>query len=240
MAILYTYALWLIGKHDFTMDLYRLREVMARWFFMAALTGRYTGSPETRMEQDLALLRHATTADDFINILDQQVDAVLTRDYWEVTLPNELDTAAAQSTGQFAYYASLSLLDARVLYSKMKVTELLDPTSRAKKPSLERHHLFPQKYLKRIGIKEKRLINQVANYALVEWSDNIHISDKSPETYVPEMEQRFSSEELCEMYEWHALPQQWYKLEYQTFLAERRKLIASVIRRGFLQRKGNE
>jgi len=34
--------------------LYRLREVMARWFFMATLTGRYTGSPEARFEQDMA------------------------------------------------------------------------------------------------------------------------------------------------------------------------------------------
>jgi uncharacterized protein with ParB-like and HNH nuclease domain len=57
VAILYTYALWLIGKCDFKVDSHRLREVMARWFFMATLTGRYTGSPEARFEQDMALLR---------------------------------------------------------------------------------------------------------------------------------------------------------------------------------------
>jgi len=56
-------------------------------------------------------------------------------------------------------------LEARVLYSKMKVSELLDPTTKAKKTALERHHLFPRKYLQRIGVREKRLINQVANYA---------------------------------------------------------------------------
>ncbi len=237
MAVLYTYALWLIGKRDFGVDSYRLREVMARWFFMAALTGRYTGSPETRMEQDLALLRGVRTADDFVNILDQQVDAVLTRDYWEVTLPNELETAAARNTGQFAYYAALCLLNAPVLYSRMKVAELLDPSTRAKKSALERHHLFPRRYLQRIGIKERRLINQVANYALVEWSDNIRISDQAPEEYVPDMEKRFSPEELREMYDLHALPKQWYEMDYQTFLKKRRKGIANVIRRGFLQLK---
>lgn len=240
MAIVYTYALWLIGKRDFKVDLYRLREVIARWFFMAALTSRYTGSPESRMEQDLALLRNVTTADDFVKILDQQIEAVLTQDYWEVTLPNELDTAAPRNPGQLAYYASLCLLNARVLYSKMKVIELLDPTSKAKKSSLERHHLFPREYLKRIGIKDQRLVNQTANYALVEWSDNIKISNKSPETYVPQMEKRFSPKELREMYEWHALPDQWYKLDYQTFLDKRRRLIAQVIRRGFSILKGKE
>ena len=234
MAILYTYALWLIGKHDFDVDAHRLRELMARWFFMVSLTGRYTGSPESRMEQDLAFLGKAKTADDYVRILDQQIDAVLTNDYWEVTLPNDLETAAARNTGQFAYYAALCLLDAPVLYSKMKVKELLDPTSKAKKSSLERHHLFPRKYLKRIGIREQRLINQMANYALVEWNDNVKISDQPPAKYVPEMEERFSTEELNKMYVWHALPKNWYELDYSTFLEQRRKLIADIIRRGFL------
>ena len=53
ITILYTYALWLIGKRDFKVDLFRLRETLARWFFMASLTGRYTASPESRMEQDM-------------------------------------------------------------------------------------------------------------------------------------------------------------------------------------------
>ena len=233
MAVLYTYALWLIGKRDFKVDLYRLREVMARWFFMATLTGRYTSSPEARFEQDMALLRSANTADDFVRILDEQISAVLTKDYWEVTLPNELETAAARNTAQFAYYAALCLLEARVLYSKMKVSELLDPTTKAKKTALERHHLFPRKYLQRIGVREKRLINQVANYALVEWSDNIKISDRAPRDYVPELEERFASDELQQMYDWHGLPSNWYELDYEDFLKERRRRIALIIKSGF-------
>ena len=233
MAVLYTYALWLIGKRDFKVDLYRLREVMARWFFMATLTGRYTSSPEARFEQDMALLRSANTADDFVRILDEQISAVLTKDYWEVTLPNELETAAARNTAQFAYYAALCLLEARVLYSKMKVSELLDPTTKAKKTALERHHLFPRKYLQRIGVREKRLINQVANYALVEWSDNIKISDRAPRDYVPELEKRFASDELQQMYDWHGLPSNWYELDYEDFLKERRRRIALIIKSGF-------
>jgi len=233
MAVLYTYALWLIGKRDFKVDLYRLREVMARWFFMATLTGRYTSSPEARFEQDMALLRGANRADDFVRILDEQISAVLTKDYWEVTLPNELETAAARNTAQFAYYATLCLLEARVLYSKMKVSELLDPTTKAKKTALERHHLFPRKYLQRIGVREKRLINQVANYALVEWSDNIKISDRAPRDYVPVLEKRFASDELQQMYDWHGLPSNWYELDYEDFLKERRRRIALIIKTGF-------
>lgn len=233
MAVLYTYAMWLIGKRDFGVDLYRLREVMARWFFMATLTGRYTGSPESRMEQDLAMLRGLSTAEAFVMALDQQIDAVFTRDYWEVTLPNELETAAARNTGQFAYYAALCLLDARVLYSPMKVVDLLDPSSKAKKKAVERHHLFPRKYLQRVGLHEKRLINQMANYALVEWSDNIAISDRPPQDYVPELEMRVASDELRQMYEWHSLADDWYKMDYPRFLKERRNRTALIIRKGF-------
>ena len=233
MAILYAYALWLIGKRDFGVDHYRFRVAIARWFFMAALTGRYTGSPESRMEQDLALLRDAHTADDYLHILNQQIEAVLTRDYWEVTLPNELETAAARNTGQFAYYAALCILEAPVLYSKMRVSTLLDPTTKAKKSALERHHLFPRRYLERIKIGDTRLINQVANYALLEWSDNIEISDRPPCEYVPEYERRFSSEEIQSMYHFHALPEQWYEMEYQQFLKARREKMAYIIRQGF-------
>lgn len=239
IAVLYTYAMWLIGKRDFGVDPYRLREVIARWFFMAALTGRYTGSPESRMEQDLALLRGINTADAFVKVLDHQIDAVLTRDYWEVTLPNDLETAAARNTGQFAYYAALGLLDARVLYSKLKVADLLDPSIKAKKRAVERHHLFPRRYLQRLGIRERRLINQVANYALVEWSDNIAISDQPPRDYVPELEKRFSPDELREMYAWHGLPDDWYNMDYAIFLQERRKRIAQVIRKAFEKLKEN-
>lgn len=239
MTIAYTYAMWLIGKMDYCVDPYYLREVMARWFFMVALKGRYTGSPESRMEQDLALLRAIDTAEGFVKVLDQQINAIFTRDYWEVTLPNELETAAARSTGQFAFYAALCLLDANVLYSKMKVSELLDPTIKSKKKALERHHLFPRRYLQKIGTSVKHLINQTANYALVEWSDNIAISDKAPKDYVPQIEAKFTGEELQKMYTLHALPERWYEMEYTTFLNERRKLMADIIRRGFMKLKEN-
>ncbi len=234
VAILFTYALWLIGKKDFSLDHSSLRAIMARWFFMVTLTGRYTGSPESQMEQDLALLRGLNTGEEFVRALEQQIAQVFTDDYWNVTLPGELESAASRSVGQFAFFASLCLHEATVLYSRLKVAELLNPALQAKKAALERHHLFPRKYLQKIGIQEDRLINQIANYALVEWSDNISISDKPPSEYVPYMESRFSAEELREMYAWHALPESWHRKTYADFLTQRRILMAHVIRDGYL------
>lgn len=232
-AVVYTYTLWLIGKRDFGLDQHPLRNLMARWFFMSSLTGRYTSSPETRMDQDLALLRGRNQPEAFIQVLEQEMSAVLTPDYWETTLPNALATASARNTGQFAFFAALCILDAPVLFSSMKVRDLLDPTSQGYKRALERHHLFPRKYLERQGVTDPRDINQVANFALVEWHDNIDISDRPPAEYAPEYERRFSAEALEKMYRYHALPEQWYKMEYRAFLEERRRRMAAIIRQGF-------
>jgi hypothetical protein len=232
-TIFYTYALYLIGKRDFHVDHYTLRNVIARWFFMASLTGRYTDSPETTMEQDLARFRTMETAEEFVDVLDSIVNYTLTNDFWALTLPNELATSSSRSPSLFSYYAALNLLDARVLFSNMRVSELIDPTHRGYRVALERHHLFPRAYLQRNGVQHTRDINQIANYALVEWEDNSNISDMPPADYVPFYEQRFPQKELDQMYYWHALPRCWYELDYSRFLEERRDKMARVVRDGF-------
>lgn len=65
---------------------------------------------------------------------------------------------------------------------------------KATKKALERHHLFPKAWLEKHGVDDQRSRNQMANYALVEWPDNIDISDKAPADYVPELQTRFAAE----------------------------------------------
>ena len=90
-ALLFSYALWLLGRVDYSVPLDRLREVIARWFFMAHTTGRYSGSFESRFEQDVARLADLMPGDaeGYIRILSTIVDDTLTADYWSITLPNE-------------------------------------------------------------------------------------------------------------------------------------------------------
>lgn len=233
MALLYSQIFYLIGKRDFEIEPFQLREIIARWFFMISLTSRYSSSPETEMERDLARLREVNSKDDFTNLLDRIIQDVLTDDYWTITLPNELATSSPRSPSLFAYYAALNLLDAKVLFSKMKVSDLLDPASKANKSAVERHHLFPKNFLKKCGISGIREINQIANYALVEWWDNIPIADKAPADYWPKYINRFNKAEVKEMCYCHALPDGWENMNYQEFLKERRKRIAQVIRDGF-------
>jgi hypothetical protein len=113
------------------------------------------------------------------------------------------------------------------------VSDLLDPTTKAKKSAVERHHLFPKEYLRALGVEENRDMNQIANFALVEWNDNIAISDSPPSEYYPKYASRFRERDLQEMCFWHALPHGWENMQYQEFLEQRRKLIANVTKEGF-------
>ena len=61
-ALVYTYILWLIGRRDFRLDVKTLRKVIARWFFMAHTTRRYTSSPESQIESPVISGRSSSPA----------------------------------------------------------------------------------------------------------------------------------------------------------------------------------
>lgn len=231
--LLFSYTLYLIGRTEYDVDEFVLRKAIAQWFFMSAVTGRFTGSADSKMESDLARLRNITRAEGFIRGLKQVCDITLTNDFWNVTLPNSLANSSSQSPSLFAYNASLVLLEAPVLFSNIKLADLLDPTVKATRPPIERHHLFPKGHLTTQQISGVRETNQIANYAYVELLDNLRISDQAPADYVPRLKERFGAEKLAKMYHYHALPEGWEQMEYREFLEERRELMAQITREGY-------
>jgi hypothetical protein len=200
---------------------------------MASLTGRYTSSPESALEFDLARFREVKDADQFVSTLERICELTMPEDFWAITLPNDLATSSPVSPSLYAYHASLVLLDAKALFSNQKVADFVDPISQGTKSGVERHHLFPRAYLPKVGITEQRDINQIANYALVEWGDNIKISDQAPAEYLLTFKTRFGRDELNQMYQWHALPGNWEQMQYREFLEARRVLIARVIQKAY-------
>lgn len=233
--LLFSYILYLMGRTEYGVDEFRLRQAVARWFFMSSLTGRFTGSPESAMEFDLARFREVNDADGFVKTLDRICDQTLTEDFWNIALPNDLATSSPRSPSLFAYQAALVLLEAKALFSKLKVSELLDPTTQGIRDAIERHHLFPKAYLKTLGITDQRETNQIANFALIEWGDNSDISDQPPKDYLPELKKHCNAGELDRMYFFHALPVGWEAMDYREFLIQRRELISRVIATAFRQ-----
>ena len=229
---LYGYLTYLIGKHEFCVERQTLRDIISKWFFMTSLTGRYTGSPETALESDLRHFNESSDADG-VNLLDGIIRTHLTDDYWKITLPDKLDSSSAWSPYLFGYYAALNLLEAKPLFSNMKLGELLDPGVHSTKSPIERHHLFPREYLRKLGILGTYKTNQIANFAFLEWADNVEISDDDPSSYFPEHFGKLTASEQKQARLWHALPAGWHDMEYFEFLRERRKLISNVVKLGF-------
>lgn len=233
-AIIYTYILWLIGRRDFGLDHDTLRGVIGRWFFMAHTTGRYTSSPESQIESDLGRISDLPAGDGaaFCAELDRIVRANFTGDYWTISLPTRLDTSSPRSPVLYAYWAALNLLDAEVLLSDIKIRTLMDPGVAAPK-GLERHHLFPRGFLAAQGVTSTRVVNAIANMAFIDWPENAAIKAADPGEYWPRMAAEIDPERLKRQAYWHALPVGWEQLDYPTFLARRRTLIAKVVQEGF-------
>lgn len=232
-AVIYSYVLYLIGICDLGVDRSTMRQAVAEFFFMAALTGRYTSSPETRFESDLAQIRGIASGAEYLGRLREMAATVLTKDYWEITLPSSLATSASRSPSLFAYQAALIKLDARVLYSPMKIATVTDPAVNGTKSALEQHHLFPRAYLSTIDVTDLSRVNQIANFAPIEWPDNLKIGAKSPADYVPPLDAVLSADERAQLYFWHALPHLWWEMDYEAFLKDRRVRIARVVQKAW-------
>lgn len=228
-ALVYSYVMYLFGKFYYGMSESALRKLIAKWFFMTAVTGYYTGSPETDMESDLADLRNVKTEEAFITLLEKKIASIFTGDYFAITLPNSLANSAPRNPSWFGYCAALNVLDAKVLFSTLHTRELFDPTADGKKKALEKHHLFPKAYLARIGIADDRDRNQMANFAFIEWSDNIEVLDTSPAEYMKDQLAKIAPTEKGSIYADHALPEDWEHMDYFDFLSKRRVLMAEVV-----------
>lgn len=232
-ALLYAYAFYLIGRKEFKVPEHVLQRLIGRYFYATTLSGRYTSSPETVMDGDLNRIKDAAGAEAYLAVMNKIIADALTSDFWNITLPNAMDSSSARNPELFSFHAAQNKLGAAVLFSHKKVSDLLDPAIKTKRKALERHHLFPRAWLEKQGITDLKQINQTANFALLEWPDNSDIRDEAPAEYVPKLRARFSEKDWRNMHQMHALPDDWESMSYDEFLQQRRGLMAQIIRKGF-------
>ena len=235
-AVLFSYVIYLIGREKLGIESHELQKITAKWFSMSSLTGRYSSSPETIFEADLNKIKEMNK-ENFIPLLEKIIGDNLTNDFWNINLINDLETSSARNPMSNAYFAALNFLGSPVLFSKKMVSDLYDPSIKVKKKRLEKHHIFPKNYLiEKYGFdkeKDKVKINQIANFTFLEFEDNIKVSDMSPKDYFTILKKRFTEEEIKNMLTFHALPENFYDLTYEEFLAERRKKMSEIIKKAF-------
>ncbi len=110
----------------------------------------------------------------------------------------------------------------------------LDPSITGTKLSVEDHHLFPKAYLAAQDIAERKQVNQIANFALLEWPDNMKIGASAPHDYAPPLDSKLTAADRFH----HALPPEWWLMPYEEFLHERRSRMAGVVRAGWEKLRG--
>ena len=232
-AVVFSYVLYLIAKYDYGLNAADLKKCISKWFFMSAITYFYTGSTESEVERQFADLRNVTTAEEFIAYIDGVIETRFTDDYFEYTLPNELNTAAAISPSWNGYIASQIVLDTSMLFSNTSISKYFILGASGTKNAIDRHHIFPKHYLTEIGFTSDRDRNQLANFTYLDYSTNIDISDRAPSEYVAEYRTKLGEDGYRKACAEHALPKNFEDMEYTEFLAQRRILMAQIVKQAY-------
>lgn len=232
-AVIFAYILYLLGKQEYKISAAQLNPLMKRYIFMVTLTGYYTSSPESVMESQLADLRNAKTAHDFIDYLNNVIASQFTDDYFQRNLINDLKTSSTSSPIWFGYVASLNVLNLPMLFSTTPTSYYFTAGANGSKLAIDIHHIFPKKYLERLGFKNDRDRNQIANYTFLDYTTNIEISDEAPSDYVPKFRSKMGEENYKLACKQNALPENFESLEYMDFLNKRRVLMAAMIYKAY-------
>jgi hypothetical protein len=234
MTLDFAYTLYLLLKQDNTIGRTQIKKHVAKWYVLSTLTSRYIGSPETVMDADMRRIKEKG----FLGFLKETEDAELSDTFWEVGLVQNLETSAINSPYFNVFVASQIHSRANSLFwNGIKISDLLASIG-------DIHHIFPKQYLIDNRIADKSLYNQIANYAFLDKSINVAIGKKSPEQYFSVVEKQCNTKEivfgniidkniLTKNYNENCIPDNISKMtfvDYDTFLTERRKLMAKKIK----------
>jgi hypothetical protein len=234
-AVNFAYIVYLRGRRE-GLAADDIERLVRRWYAMSILTSRYIGSPETAFDLDNRQLE----AQGLRSYADAVIATELPDSFWTGMLPQLMETSSAQSPYFIAYLAAQARLGDKGFLSKdITVRDLL--LNRG-----DKHHIFPRRYLQQQGLSRGQY-NQIANFVMAQSEINIAIGDKSPEIYFKEIVEQVNGgpkryggitdpELLQQNFEENCLPESLLNGQvpnYETFLAERRRLMALRIKRWF-------
>ena len=192
------------------------------WFAQAGMWGRFSGSTESLIDQDLAVLEGS----------DGDLDALI--ENLRIShggLQIDAGHFKADSIGA-RFYPVLYMLT-RMGESRDWGTGLpLKASMLGKLSRLEVHHIFPKAQLYKRGFAKSE-VNALANFCFLTRDTNLNISDRLPEDYFPEVE-RLHPGVLAS--QWIPSDRELWKVEsYGDFLASRRALLSDEANKVFDQ-----
>ena len=198
------------------------RDKLLFWFAQAGMWGRFSGSTESYIDQDLAALEGPEGG------LDALVDQLR---LWHGGLRVEAGHFDGWSLGA-RFYPVLYMLT-RMGEAKDWGTGLpLKSDMLGRMAGLEVHHIFPKSrlYREEYGRAE---VNAVANFCFLTKDTNLAIADRLPEEYFEEVEKAHPGALASQ---WIPMDRALWRIEhYREFLAARRTLLAAETNQRFAE-----
>jgi hypothetical protein len=188
---------------------------LLRWFYATALRGRYSGSAETAMDEDLKAVR----SEDPISTLMR--NAVQREDELEVR-PDEFDDAGWRNPLFPLTYVVAKKRKAKDWFKGIA----LGRDVAGEDHQIEVHHIFPKALLREMGVP-RRKIDEIANLAFLMARPNKQISNREPIEYLSDIAEKHPNRLTAQSVPIE--PGVWHLDKFPEFLAARRKLLAEAV-----------
>ena len=239
MTLDFAYYLYLKLSCDDSIPKNQVKRYVQKWFVLSTLTGRYIGSPESVMSRDIKSIEEKG----FLVFFSEIERSVLPDTFWEVTLPQNLETSSVNSPAFNVFLAAQINMNKNSLFMHgTMISDLLNISG-------DVHHIFPKAYLKANDVTAKSRYNQVANYTYLDTQINKAISDDAPAVYFKTVIDQFSTgkaeignimdnDALNANIAENALPPEIIHMtaeDYDDFLTKRRLLMAKMIEEYYKQ-----
>ncbi len=195
-----------------------IKRRFVRWIYLAGLWARYSGSSETKLQQDVALVSG--------NDIDptHELEAAILRERGRVSLEeSDLDRARINSAVARLSRIVARARKARDWFTGIRIYDQAVGQSKGEKY----HHIFPKKVLKAVGFDESLRINAVANRAVLGQHAPKERRQSSPSEYLPEIEKNQPGALKAQ-----SVPMDrelWKPERFLDFMAARRRLLAGAI-----------
>lgn len=235
MTLDFAYMLYLKLSKDSSIPNDQVKHYVQKWFVLSTLTGRYVGSPESSMARDIRMINEKG----FIDYFKEIEASELSDTFWNITLPQSLDTTSTNSPAFKTFLAAQINLNCNsMLMHGTMISDLLIHSG-------DVHHIFPRAYLKSHGVDAKGRYNQVANFTILDTQVNKAVSDDAPNVYFGKVLVQCkngniafgniaSVEALKKNLEENAVPENVVNMtvdDYDEFLRERRILMSKMVER---------
>ena len=191
----------------------RERDKLLFWYFQAGMRGRFSGSVESKIDQDLALIEEIEGG------LDRLIEQ-LRLGYGGLRVePGHFDEWSLGARFYPVLYMLTRMGEAKDWGTGLPLR--VDLLGRMNK--LEVHHIFPKSQLYSRDYKRSE-VNALANFCFLTKDTNLSISNRLPEEYFPEIEEKY---EGALRSQWIPMdPELWRIENYRDFLEARRTLLA--------------